>query len=358
MQKSSLHQSVNILLFIVLSAAILYTARSFLIPFTLAGLLAMVFLSFCRWLELKKVNRAIASLICVISFAGIVAGIFILLGWQLADISEDSSKLQQNVTRQLHKLQQYISSTLGISPEEQQEMLKQQTSNANAGATKAIPGIMSFLLGFAADTVLMIVYMFLFLYLRRHLKNFILKLQKTSTGKEKAKVILEKTSKVTQQYLFGLGAMIAILWVMYGIGFSVVGVKYAIFFAILCGLLEIVPFVGNLTGTAITLLMAITQGGSGWMIAGVLITYFVVQFIQSYILEPLIVGAQVNINPLITIAALIIGELIWGIAGMVIAIPLAGVVKIVCTHIEPLHPYAYLLGNDKEEEKSASVRQQ
>ncbi len=297
-----------------------------------------------------------ASLICVVSLAGIAAAIFTLLGWQLANLSEESAQIKEGVTKQLNKLQQYISNTLGISPEKQEQMIKEQSSKAGSGSADTVKKIMSFLLGFAADTVLMTVYMFLFLYLRKHLKNFILKLQKTSAGKEKAKTILEETSKVTQQYLFGLAAMIAILWVMYGIGFSIVGIKYALFFAVLCGLLEIVPFVGNLTGTAVTLIMAVTQGG-GWLIGGVLITYFVVQFVQSYILEPLIVGAQVNINPLVTIAVLIIGELIWGIAGMVMAIPLAGVIKIICEHIKPLHPYAYLLGNEKKEEKNKKLFQ-
>ena len=90
---------------------------------------------------------------------------------------------------------------------------------------------------------------------------------------------------------------------MYSIGFSIVGVKYAVLFAVLCGLLEIVPFVGNLTGNIITILAVLVQGGSGGMIIGVLITYASVQFIQTYLLEPLVVGSGVNINPLFTIAA-------------------------------------------------------
>ncbi|HRI34478.1 MAG TPA: AI-2E family transporter, partial [Saprospiraceae bacterium] len=70
----------------------------------------------------------------------------------------------------------------------------------------------------------------------------------------------------------------------------------------------------------------------------------VVQFIQGWVLEPLIVGSQVKINPLFTIIALVVGELIWGIAGIFLAIPLIAMFKIVCDHVESLKPYGFLIG--------------
>jgi predicted PurR-regulated permease PerM len=84
------------------------------------------------------------------------------------------------------------------------------------------------------------------------------------------------------------------------------------------------------------------------MVIGVLVTYGLVQFFQSYVLEPLVVGAEVNINPLFTIVGLVAGEMIWGIPGMILAIPLMGVVKIICDHIEPLQLYGQLIGSDKK----------
>ena len=166
--------------------------------------------------------------------------------------------------------------------------------------------------------------------------------------KETEKIISD-AGKVSQKYLSGLGMMIAILWLMYGIGFSIVGVESAIFFAILCGLLEIVPFIGNLTGTILTVLMVISQGGSNGMVLGVFITYMFIQFIQTYILEPLVVGSEVNINPLFTILVLVFMEIIWGIPGMIMAIPMLGIVKIICDHIVPLKPFGYLIGKEKTE---------
>ncbi|HEX6171065.1 MAG TPA: AI-2E family transporter, partial [Chitinophagaceae bacterium] len=113
-------------------------------------------------------------------------------------------------------------------------------------------------------------------------------------------------------------------------------------------LLEIIPFIGNLTGTLLAILMVVIQGGGAGMVLGVVITYLIVQFLQTYLLEPLVVGAEVNINPLFTIIILVVGELIWGIPGMVLAIPLLGIIKIICDHIPSLKPYGYLIGSDRK----------
>ena len=131
---------------------------------------------------------------------------------------------------------------------------------------------------------------------------------------------------------------------MYGIGFSIIGVPNALFFAILCGLLEIVPFIGNLTGTTLTVLVAAIHGGNFTMLGGIVITYGIVQFTQGWFLEPLILGPQVKINPLFTIIALVLGELVWGIPGIILAIPITAIFKIICDHIESLKPYGFLIG--------------
>jgi predicted PurR-regulated permease PerM len=118
----------------------------------------------------------------------------------------------------------------------------------------------------------------------------------------------------------------------------------------LCGLLEIVPFVGNLIGVSVTLLMSLAQGGETSMIIAILITYAVVQFFQTYLLEPMVVGKNISINPVFTIVGLVGGELLWGLPGMILALPILGIIKIICDRIEPLKPYGFLIGDEKENE--------
>lgn len=116
-------------------------------------------------------------------------------------------------------------------------------------------------------------------------------------------------------------------------------------------MLETIPFIGNLTGSLLAVLMVVVQGGSNFMIMGVIIAYAAVQFIQSYIIQPLVVGKKVDINPLVTIAGLVLSELIWGIPGMVLAIPLMGILKIVFDNVEQLHPLGFLMGEVEKPKK-------
>jgi predicted PurR-regulated permease PerM len=60
------------------------------------------------------------------------------------------------------------------------------------------------------------------------------------------------------------------------------------------------------------------------------------------------VGAEVNINPLFTIIAIVLGETVWGIPGMILAIPLLGIFKIICDNVESLKPYGFLIGEEKK----------
>jgi len=167
-------------------------------------------------------------------------------------------------------------------------------------------------------------------------------------------IMMHDAALISQQYLLGLSKMIVLLWIMYGVGFSAIGVENALFFAVLCGLLEIVPFVGNITGTVLTVLISAVHGASLSLLGGIVITYVIVQFIQGWILEPLILGPQVKINSLFTIIALVLGELIWGIPGIILAIPVTAMLKIVCDQVESLKPYGFLIGEIKMSKKEES----
>jgi predicted PurR-regulated permease PerM len=98
--------------------------------------------------------------------------------------------------------------------------------------------------------------------------------------------------------------------------------------------------------------MTLAQGGGLGMVIGVIGTYLLIQIIQTYILEPLMVGSGVHINPLFTILAIVAAELVWGVGGMAIAVPMLGIVKIICDHVEPLKPYGYLIGEDKKKREA------
>lgn len=347
MQNPRLFKALAIVALVLLIVTALILGKPFLVPLTFAALLAMLLLPVTRWLESKGANKALSTLAAIMLLICFFAVVLFFIGWQMSDIASNTAKLQQTISEKYEQAKDLISQQLGVSEQKQEQIIEEQQKSSSGKMTGMVTGVMGGITSFLTDTLLVFVYVFLFIYLRSRIKGFIIRLVPL-VERQNALTILDDTQQITVKYLSGLFLMIVCLWVMYGIGFSLLGVENAIFFAILCGLLEIVPFVGNLTGTAITVAMSLVQGGDMNMVIGILLVYGLVQFIQTYLLEPMIVGAEVSINPLFTIVGLVAGELIWGIPGMILAIPLLGITKILFGHIEALKPFAYLIGSDEK----------
>jgi predicted PurR-regulated permease PerM len=331
-----------ILLFLVFAG--LYYAQDFLMPLCIGGILATLFLPFCNWMEKKRAPRWLASLVCLLIVLLALASLVALLSWKISELTNDIVLLKQKAIEVTDRIQAYLHEHLGISVERQSQIL----TDEQPSFSKLMQMMAGSLIFIFTNLILVLVYVFFLLYYRSHIKKFFLKISSPSQRSEMEQM-LNSSAHVSQQYLLGLSKMIVCLWIMYGIGFSIIGVKSAIFFAVLCGILEIIPFIGNITGTLLTLVVTALHGASLPMLVAIVITYGVVQFIQGWFLEPLIVGPQVKINPLFTIIALVIGELVWGVPGIILAIPLTAIFKILCDHIEPLKPYGFLIGQIKNE---------
>ena len=129
----------------------------------------------------------------------------------------------------------------------------------------------------------------------------------------------------------------------WGIGLLALGIDHAIFFGILSGVLTIIPYVGIIIGALFPVLMALITKDSIWYAIGVVIVFFTVQFFEGNFITPRITGSKVSINALAAIIALLIGGKILGIAGMILAVPAIGVLKILLSHSEHLKPFVILL---------------
>ncbi len=260
----------------------------------------------------------------------------------------------------------------GTEQQEKQQLPPQRDGNApeNAGNKQApgggdtsggstiISSAGSFLMklvGFLGTFLLTFVYIFFFLLYRNKFKQSILKMV-PDENREKTKKVLSDSSRLSQNYLAGRLILIVFLAILYSAGLSISGVKHAILISVLAALLSLIPYIGNLIGFFLAIGMAFFSGSGLSGAAGVAITFAVAQFVESYILEPYIVGDKVGLNPVVTILVVVLGEAVWGVVGMLIAIPALGIIKVICDHIPVLKPLGYLLGNEdiggKDKDKS------
>jgi predicted PurR-regulated permease PerM len=133
------------------------------------------------------------------------------------------------------------------------------------------------------------------------------------------------------------------------LAFTIIGIRYPILLGLLTGIFNIIPYIGIFTALILTTLITIGTAASTTTVILVIGTIVLVHLIDSNVLLPLIVGSKVRINALITLLGVLAGEMLWGISGMFLAIPIIAISKIVFDRIETLKPWGMLLGDEKDE---------
>ncbi|MBV9359148.1 MAG: AI-2E family transporter, partial [Chloroflexi bacterium] len=109
---------------------------------------------------------------------------------------------------------------------------------------------------------------------------------------------------------------------------------YALWLGIMTGILELIPLLGPFTAGTIACAVALSQGGPTEAI-GVGLTYFALRELEDQLVMPVVVGRAVHVHPLLTIFAVLTGERIAGVLGMILAVPIAAGIKVVLDYAYP-----------------------
>ena len=345
----------------------LVLAASFLIPLTFAILAALVFIPLARKLENIRFPTILASLVCTILAVICFLGFFLLMGVQGQNISEEWPKMKSQIKPKLEKSINTLENKTGISLQEtlpgflkSEDKKEKETSKSTdekeqlgpiqSGTSKIAPTIAMNVFGFFGSSFLTFIYLFFLLTYRKKIKHSMLMFF-SSKNKSSAESILNQSIVLALNFLGGRLLLIFFLAVIYAIGLSIAGVENAILISVIAASLSLIPYLGLVAGFVLAITLTILGGGDTTSIIIVVVTYSLAQFIESYILEPYVVGDKVNLNPLMTIMVVIMGGLIWGISGMVLSIPVAAILKIVFDSIPSLKPLGYLLGDEETKEE-------
>ena len=138
--------------------------------------------------------------------------------------------------------------------------------------------------------------------------------------------------RVTRQlsaYLRGTMLDCGITAVLYIIGYSIIGVKYSILVGFLGGVLCLVPYLGPWMGAALAMVIMLFDPSASFPWWSALIVASLVQFFENNFLYPIILGKSVDIHPLIIMFGLFVGAEVAGLVGMVLAVPLIAILKVI-----------------------------
>ncbi len=359
--------------------AALYLARHFLVTLSLAALLALLFDPFQNWLERRGWSRNWSTTLCTAILLLFIGGVLFGLGRQVASFAQDWPKIKQQVYERIEQVRNQMASnapssgfagtsassqnadstarqaqenTSGEQGSPQADSSAQSSGNSGGGGlsmnsvgTQRITQVLSGTFAFLGNFLLFLVYFVLLLSQKDRLREFMLRRFSTDQRAEVAHTINESV-KVASSYMVGRLLSVLFLAVIYCTGFSIIGLRNGIFIGAFGALLEMIPFIGNIIAGVLALAMAVISGGDTTQLLAVAGIMIVGQFLESYILEPLVVGRKVDLNPLTTIVIVVIFTIMWGPLGAIVAIPIAGIARIIFSHIPGLKDYAFLLGEE------------
>ncbi|WP_207493752.1 AI-2E family transporter [Aridibaculum aurantiacum] len=347
MQTSLLQQINRLLLGILLFFSLLYLGRPFLIPVSIGLLFSILLLPVASKLEEKAFSRTAAAGTCIIGLVIIIFALSFFLTNQVIGFINDLPAIKGNLENKLDSIQDYIDDKLDMPREEQARKMDVQVSNLFQRMGNMLTTMLYSTGTLLMDFFIIALYAFFFISYRRRFKNFILKLiSKKQEGK--ADEIFEKVANVANSYIVGVSLVVLILAACNTIALSLIGIRQALFFGVLAGLLNIIPFIGSLVGSAIPVLVLLLTRDSYSAALTAAIYFLGIQLVESYFLTPNITGNKVKLNPMATIMALMLGALVWGVAGMILFIPYLGVLKVLFDNVESLKPFGAIIGNEQD----------
>ncbi len=329
---------------IVFSYIILKEAKQFLYPVAIALLLSYLLYPVISILEYKlKFPRTLAILITLIT--AIVISYFILniLYHQIKFFIKDFPVFKEQALINLKRIQLSITSKINISNESQNIWIREKFSNILDFSDKILEEILKRATGTIEALLLIPIFTFFMLFYRDRGKEFVLKIAEEKNSKL-TNELLEQISKVTVKYMAGVITVVIILAFCHSVFLGIIGLKYAIFIGIFAASLSFIPYFGTLVSGLIPITFSILMSSNPYEPVIILIYFIIITFIDHNILTPSITGANVNLNPLVTILGLILAAEIWGVPGMIIIVPTLGIFKIICDNVEGLQPYGYILG--------------
>lgn len=345
------------LLAIVLIVVILYFTQTIVLPILFSIILAVMVYPIAKLLEKLKFNRTFSTIFSLLFAILLFTGISYLIIMQVIDISKDAAAIIDKLQVLSNDTLKWITKTFQIS---QNELADKALKELEQGLSTISKYAMTFFSSFGsvlASGVLVPIFAFFFLYYRDFFKSFFIKAFK-STPQEKVEDTLKKMYDALQNYMLGQLTVMAIVAILNTIGLYLIGLEYAWFFGVLASLLMILPYVGIAIGSIFPAIFALATMDSPYYALGIVGWFQVVQFLEGNFITPNIVGGKVSLNPMVSMLAIILGGMLFGFAGFILALPIAALLKVVFDSIPQLESFGYLLGDPEIENKKMNEQEQ
>ncbi|MBN1437645.1 MAG: AI-2E family transporter [Sedimentisphaerales bacterium] len=324
-----------VVLAMIALAGVLYYASSVVIPFILAFFIYSLFAPVVDLLVIRlRLPRFFAVLIALLLVLVIIAGIAMLVTNAVYAISSTIGSYSNSLGTLSAKITQQL----------EDWHINIERASITTDLAKRLPGIVTTTFGTAvsiSSTILLIAIFVIFMLAGRRPNAPRPPFYKTMDSQIRRYIAV----KIALSLVTGI-----LVW----ISLAILRLELASVFGILAFLLNFIPSIGSIIATLLPIPLAVAQFSSPWSIVGVILIPGTIQMVIGNGLEPKILGQGLKLHPVTVLLALAFWGLLWGPVGMILAVPITAIVRIVLSHFDTLRPLADLLAGklpDIKEEK-------
>ncbi|MBY6092107.1 AI-2E family transporter [Pseudooceanicola sp. 502str34] len=321
---------------------LLHIGKAVLLPVMLAMIALYIVTSAASRLQrvplMGRLSAPLRRALVLLLFAAIVGLVITYLVSTLSQVASVLPRYESN----LNALVTRTARILGVDDEPTWETIRDATLGQISLQQWVTPVIYS-VQGLSGMLFLVVLYSFFFMAERgRMASKLLLALNDQEKGK-RALAILARINARVGEYLSVKTVVNIILGVLCFVIMYLFGLEFALFWAILIGLLNYIPYIGSMIGVIFPVLLSLAQFGSfGWAGALAILLTTAQIGVASY-LEPMMMSRAFNLSPFVVLLALAFWSALWGLSGAMLAVPLTATLIIVLAEIPPTRPVAIML---------------
>lgn len=276
----------------------------------------------------------------LVAFAVAVILLFVLVINNVAQVAATLPRYESNLDLLITR----TANLMGIENEPTWEILRRATFDQFDVRSLIAPVLLS-LRGFGATLFLVVLYATFFMAERGVLARKVVIAAGGEEAGNRALSILSRINERIGRYLFVKTTVNVILG---GTSYAIMlllGIEFALFWAVLIAFLNYIPYIGSLIGVIFPVLLSLAQFGTLWMTAVVLISLTTAQVLVGGYLEPRMMGRAFNLSPLAVLLALAFWSALWGLPGALLAVPMTASLVLVLAEIKATRPIAVMLSS-------------
>lgn len=332
-----------VLLSLVIIVYGLHTLEGLLIPLVFAILFAVLLFPLVQRLENWRVPRILAIVLCLLLALALLTGLFWAISIQISSFAEVIPQFIKRANEYISSIQTFADERLNIDRQRQIAEIRKYINQALAEGGTIVTSTLLATTNILTNLFLILLFAFFFLLYRDFFRSFFYKALK-NTLRSKIDNVLARIYEVVKDYLAGLVLVILIIGALMTVGLLILGVDYAVFFGFFGACLVLIPYFGISIGSLLPAAYTLVTQDNPLKALGVIGIFLFVQMLEGNFITPYIVGAKVSINPLAAIIVLILWENVWGLPGLVLALPMTAILKVIFDSVDSLKPYGFVIG--------------